>query len=87
PDDINHTLGGFWYDKVVYQFFCKRSQKAISEAERKGCPVDVLREVFKRHDYILDENARTRLRNLPQEYKVWKSEVHKGRKSVRLASK
>ncbi|CAM9386041.1 unnamed protein product [Laminaria digitata] len=71
PDDSDHKLGEFWFDKVYDGFFLKRSASAIPEAERRGCPLDVIREVFDRHELIQNDLARIRLKNLPQEYSLW----------------
>lgn len=35
PDDSDHKLGEFWFDKVYDGFFLKRSASAIPEAERR----------------------------------------------------
>ncbi|CBJ31832.1 hypothetical protein Esi_0286_0027 [Ectocarpus siliculosus] len=71
--DKEHRLGEFWFDLVYDGFFMKRSENAIPEAKRRGCPVDVLRAEFESHDAIQTDRSRANVEKLPGEFPLWKA--------------
>ncbi|CAN0225961.1 unnamed protein product [Ectocarpus sp. 12 AP-2014] len=71
--DKEHRLGEFWFDLVYDGFFMKRSENAIPEAKRRGCPVDVLRGEFESHNAIQTDRSRANVAKLPGEFPLWKA--------------
>eukprot|EP00903_Cladosiphon_okamuranus_P008140 g7839.t1 len=71
--DKEKRLGEYWYDYVYDGFFMKRSENAIPEAKRRGCPVDILRAEHESHASIQNDRSRKCVKELPREYSVWKA--------------
>lgn len=52
-------------------FICMTTLCSPITSRRRGCPLDVIREVFDRHVLIQHPEAKSRLKNLPEEYSLW----------------
>ncbi|CAN0092805.1 unnamed protein product [Pylaiella littoralis] len=74
PDyDGEKRLGGYWFDNVYGGFYMRRSENAIPEAKRRGCPLDILRAQHESHESIQTDLSRKCLGRLPGEFSVWRA--------------
>ncbi|CAM9992239.1 unnamed protein product, partial [Hapterophycus canaliculatus] len=71
--DSERRLSGFWFDFVYEGFYMRRSENAIPEAKRRGCPLDILRAEHDGHEDIQNDRSRRILKSPPEEYPLWKA--------------